>query len=138
LATGLTTRLVALDAAADHPLHQRVAERMATPVDTRCPTLDGLLNEFADVDAAVTMRYHGAVAAVLGGAPVVPLAFSPKLAAIAEDLGSAAVFIENLNDLPVAVNKALADSRHLPDAVGRLTELAGRNVTVIEDLLGAL
>ena len=84
------------------------------------------------------MRYHGAVAAALGGAVVVPLAFSPKLAAIAGDLGSAAVLIDNLNDLPTAVNKALAGAQHLPEAVGRLTDLAGRHTTAIEELLGTV
>ena len=115
-ATGLSTRFVALDSVADHRLHQLVAARMVTPADTRRPTLDGLLAEFADVEVAATMRYLGAVAGALGGARVATLAFSPKLAALADDLGPAAAHAANPGDLPRAVDEALAGERHLAGA----------------------
>ena len=133
--TGLSTRFVALDPVADHRLHRQVADRMATPADTRRPTLDGLLAEFADVEVAATMRYHGAVAGALGGARVATLAFSPKLAALAEDLGPAAALAARPGDLPQAVTEALAGDRHLAEAVERLTDLAGGNATTLDDLL---
>ena len=135
--TGLSTRFVALDPVADHPLHERVADQMATPADTRRPTLDGLLAEFADVEVAATMRYHGAVAAALAGAPVATLPFSPKLAALTDDLGPAAVGAAGPDDLPRAVAAALAGKRHLAESVQRLTELAGGNTTTLDDLLEA-
>ena len=135
--TGLTTRFVALNPVADHPLHERVADQMATPADTRRPTLDGLLAEFADVEVAATMRYHGAVAAALAGAPVATLPFSPKLAALTDDLGPAAVGAAGPDDLPRAVAAALAGKRHLAESVQRLTELAGGNTTTLDDLLEA-
>jgi len=128
---------VALDSVADHPLHERVADQMATPADTRRPTLDGLLAEFADVEVAATMRYHGAVAAALAGAPVATLPFSPKLAALTDDLGPAAVGATGPDDLPRAVAAALAGKRHLAESVQRLTELAGGNTTTLDDLLEA-
>ncbi|MEE2767734.1 MAG: polysaccharide pyruvyl transferase family protein [Actinomycetota bacterium] len=135
--TGLTTRLVALDPVNDHLLHQQVAERMTTHVETRCPSLDGLLTEFADVEVAATMRYHGAVAAALAGAPVAMLAFSPKLTALADDLGSAAVVTHDLADLPRAVAEALAGTSHLTEKVEQLADLSNRNATVLDDLLEA-
>ncbi len=136
-ATGLSTRFVALDPAADQRLHQLVADRMATPADTRRPNLDGLLAEFADVEVVATMRYHGAVAAAMAGAPVATLPFSPKLAALADDLGPAAVCATGPDDLPRAVAAALAGRRHLAGSVQRLTELAGGNTTTLDDLLEA-
>ena len=136
-ATGLSTRFVALDSVADHRLHQLVADRMATPADTRRPTLDGLLTEFADVEVVATMRYHGVVAAALAGASVAAMAFSPKLAALAHDLGPAATHSASPENLPGAVTKVLAGKRHLSEAVERLTDLAGGNGNVLDDLLEA-
>ena len=136
-ATGLSTRFVALDPAADHRLHRQVADRMTTSADTRRPTLAGLLTEFADVEVAATMRYHGAVAAALAGAPVTTLAFSPKLTALADDLGPAAAPAAGPEDLPRAVGEALTGGRYLAETVGGLTDLAGSNATILDDLLGA-
>ncbi len=136
-ATGLSTRFVALDSVADHLLHQRVADRMTTPADTRRPNLNELLAEFGDVEVAATMRYHGAVAAAMAGAPVATLPFSPKLAALTDDLGPAAVGATGPDDLPRAVAAALAGKRHLAASVQRLTELAGVNTTTLDDLLEA-
>jgi len=135
--TGLSARFVALDPIADHRLHQRVADRMVTPADTRCPTLEGLLAEFADVEVTVTMRYHGAVASALAGAPVATLAFSPKLDVLANDLRPAATTATSPDDLPRAVADALTGSRHLAGAVEHLTELAGINATTLDHLLEA-
>ena len=137
-ATGLCTRFVALDQVADHRLHQQVADRMATPADIRRPTLAGLLAEFADVEVAVTMRYHGAVAAALAGAPVVSLGLSAKLTSLADDLGPAAAHATSPGDLPRAVGEALTGGRHVTEAVERLTELADGNTTILDDLLEAL
>ena len=137
-ATGLTTRFVALDPVADHPLHLRIADRMATRAEIRSPNLEGLLAEFADVDVVVTMRYHGAVAGALAGAPVVSLPFSPKLAALADDLGPAMVAAHSPDDLPQSVTTALNGSDHLAGTVEGLIDLAGGNATTLDDLLGAV
>jgi polysaccharide pyruvyl transferase WcaK-like protein len=110
---------------------------MATPVETRCPTLEGLLAEFAEAEVVATMRYHGAVASALAGAPVATLAFSPKLDALANDLGPAAATATNPDDLPQAVANALAGSRHLAGAVEHLTELAAVNATTLDRLFEA-
>jgi hypothetical protein len=87
----------------------------------------------------VTMRYHGAVAAAMAGAGVVTLAFSPKLDALAADLGPACRHVpaggDGLSGLPGAVEGALGARGGLPGAVSRLRGLAGRNVDVLDDLL---
>jgi len=137
-ATGLTTRFVALDALADGMVHRQVADRMATPVEVVEPDLEGVMGALARVDAVATMRYHGAVLAALGGAAVVALPHSPKLRSLAADLGPGATVHDGEADgLAAAVSGVLAGRSHLAEAVDRLRTLAGRNVEVLDGLLGA-
>jgi len=138
LATGLTTRFVALDAPADGVVHRQVADRMSTPAEVVEPDLDGVVGALARVDAVVTMRYHGAVLAALGGAAVVAFPHSPKLRSLASDLGPGATVHDGEDDgLAAAVSGVLNGRSHLAEAVDQLRALAGRNVEVLDDLLGA-
>ena len=138
LATGLTTRFVALDAPTDGVIHGQVADRMSTPAEVVEPDLDGVVGALARVDVVVTMRYHGAVLAALGGAAVVAFPHSPKLRSLAADLGPGATVHDGEADgLAAAVSDVLNSRSHLADAVDRLRTLAGRNVEVLDGLLGA-
>ena len=111
---------------------------MSTPVEVVEPDLDGVVGALARVDAVATMRYHGAVLAALGGAAVVALPHSPKLRSLAADLGPGATVHDGEADgLAVAVSGVLAGRSHLAEAVDRLRTLAGRNVEVLDGLLGA-
>jgi len=137
-ATGLTTRFVALNAPTDSVVHRQVADQMTTPAEVIEPDLDGVVGALARVDAVATMRYHGAVLAALGGAAVVALPHSPKLRSLAADLGPGATVHDGEADgLAAAVSNVLAGRSHLADAVDRLRTLAGRNVEVLDSLLGA-
>ena len=141
-ATGLTTAFIAFEATADDPVHRLVADHMTTPAETLTPGLADVLETVATTDAMVTMRYHGAIAAALAGSGVVTLDFSPKLGSLAADLGPACCHLspsapQGLSDLPEAVAAALAARGALPEAVGRLRALSGRNVDVLDDLLAA-
>ncbi|MCS5683867.1 MAG: polysaccharide pyruvyl transferase family protein [Acidimicrobiales bacterium] len=137
-ATGLTTRFVALNAPTDSVVHRQVADQMTTPAEVIEPDLDGVVGALARVDAVATMRYHGAVLAALGGAAVVALPHSPKLRSLVADLGPGATVHEGEADgLAAAVAGVLAGRSHLADAVDRLRTLAGRNVEVLDGLLGA-
>ncbi len=141
-ATGLTTRFIAFDADADDPVHRQVADHMETPAEALTPGLAEVLAAVAAVEAMVTMRYHGAVAAALAGSGVVTLDFSPKLGSLAADLGPAACHLspsatDGLTRLPEAVTAALAARGALPEAVGRLKALSGRNLDVLDELLTA-
>jgi len=137
-ATGLTTRFVALNAPADGVVHRQVADRMTTPAEVVEPDLDGVAGALARVDAVVTMRYHGAVLAALGGAAVVAFPHSPKLRSLAADLGPGATVHDGEADsLAAAVSNVLTGRSYLADAVDRLRTLAGRNVEVLDGLLEA-
>ncbi len=139
-ATGLTTRFIALEAGSDDVVHRQVADHMATPVEALTPGLADMPAAVAATEAMVTMRYHGAVAAVLAGTGVVTLDFSPKLGALAAELGPACCHLspstpEGLRRLPEAVTAALSARGALPEAAYRLRALAGRNADVLDDLL---
>lgn len=92
--TGLQVRFVALQADRDDPFHRRVAARMAHVAEFVCPDLDGLTAEFAAARAVISMRYHGGVAAVLGGRPVVLVSYALKVDALARELGAAGRLLE--------------------------------------------
>ena len=111
---------------------------MSTPVEVVEPNLDGVVGALARLDAVVTMRYHGAVLAALGGAAVVAFPHSPKLRSLASDLGPGATVHDGEDDgLAAAVSGVLNGRSHLAEAVDQLRALAGRNVEVLDDLLGA-
>jgi len=136
-ATGLITRFVALNAPTDGVIHRQVADRMTTPAEVVEPDLDGVVGALSRVDVVATMRYHGAVLAALGGAAVVALPHSPKLRSLAADLGPGATVHDGETEgLAAAVSGVLIGRSHLVDAVDRLRTLAGRNVEVLDGLLG--
>ncbi|HWG93144.1 MAG TPA: polysaccharide pyruvyl transferase family protein [Mycobacteriales bacterium] len=89
-ATGLAVHLVALQADRDGPLHDAVAARMRTPATTARPDLEALPAEVASGRVVLAQRFHGGVCAVLAGRPVVLVGYSPKVDALAADLGAAA------------------------------------------------
>lgn len=86
-ATGLAPHLVALQADRDGPLHDAVAERMRSPVTTARPDLAALPAEVASGRVVAAMRYHGGLCAVLAGRPAVLIGYSPKVDALAGELG---------------------------------------------------
>ncbi len=85
--TGWTIRFVAFEAGADDVLHDRVAERMASPSESVIPTRTALLSTIGAARAIVSMRYHGIVTASMVGVPGVAVTFSPKLGGVADSLG---------------------------------------------------
>ncbi|MFP4235866.1 MAG: polysaccharide pyruvyl transferase family protein, partial [Nitriliruptoraceae bacterium] len=109
--TGLKVRFVALQADRDDALHARVAAAMRSPSSRATPTLLEVLAEVAAATAVVSMRYHGGVAAVLAGRPVVLVDYAAKVASLAEDLGPAARLLawdpQALTTLPEALTEVL-------------------------------
>ncbi len=97
-------RFVALESGSDDVLHRQVAAHVTVPHDLLTPTRQELLATMAASRGCVSMRYHGIITAAMAAVPGVALTFSPKLAAIAGDLGLPAIAptpaaLERLPDL---------------------------------------
>ena len=134
-ATGLTPRFVAFQASRDGPLHEALASRLTAPAETVAPTLHNILTETGRSRVVVTMRYHGAVAALLHSRPAVLLNCSPKLASLASEGGRWArlLDLDQLEErrLGAAVSHALASDNRAPDALAALrTRLAANDADV--------
>jgi len=136
--TGLGVRLVALEPPKDGPFLRAVAEQMRTPADVLEPAPLDVPAVVARGRVVVAMRYHAGIAAALGRRPAVLLGYSPKVHALAADLG-ARTLAWDLADpslLPAAVADALGRSDD--DLAERLDVLQRReagNRGVLERLL---
>ena len=101
-------------------------------MSTARPSLAQLPAEVASGRVVVAMRYHGALCAVLGGRPAVLVGYSPKVDALAAELGPAGRLLpwrpEGLSDVVPAVRAVLAaDPREARKRL-RLRERGNREV----------
>ncbi|MCY3539378.1 MAG: hypothetical protein F4Y75_04675 [Acidimicrobiia bacterium] len=85
--TGFRIRLVGFQAGRDTAVHQAIANHLTQDVDLVTPNLDNVLDEVGRSRLVITMRYHGAVAALLYGRAAVLLDYSPKMASLAAEGG---------------------------------------------------
>jgi len=138
-ATALPVHLVAFDAPKDAPLHAAVASRMRHAPTMSSPGLDGVLAEVAASRAVVSMRYHGGMAAVLGGRPAVLVGYSAKVDSLAADVGPGAVAQrwspDGPGDLGAAVTSILERGEDVVEARQRLAERELGNGRVLDELL---
>ena len=138
-ATGLPVHLVAFDAPKDEPLHEAVAARMRSPATLATPDRHHVLDEVAASRLVVAMRYHGGMAAVLAGRPAVLVGYSPKVDALALELGPGAAARrwspDGLGDLRPAATAVLDRGDDVLAARGRLVERERANGTLLDQLL---
>lgn len=138
-ATGLPVHLVALDAPKDGPLHEAVAARMSSPPTLAVPDLGSVLTEVAASRLVVSMRYHGGMAAILGGRPAVLVGYSAKVDSLAQDLGVGAVghrwSPEGLGGLVQPARKVLDRGDDVVEARARLAERERGNGRVLDELI---
>ena len=137
--TGLAPRFVALQASRDGPLHTELAGRLTTPAEVVTPTLQTVVTEVGRSRLVVTMRYHGAVAALLHGRPAVLLDSSPKMASLAGEGGGWAPLLDvgqfEAGALAVAASHALAAHSRAPDARIALTKRLAANHSALDSLV---
>ncbi len=124
-ATGLAPRFVAFQAGRDGPLHQEVARRLTTAAEVVTPTVGTVLEEVGRSRLVVTMRYHGAVAALLHDRAAVLLNYSPKMASLAAEAGGWAGLCDDTGSLDAghlssAATDALAARSRAAEALGAL------------------
>ncbi len=82
---GLEVRFIAWERGQDAPLHEAVAARLRSPAITEVPATDDIIERMGTGRLVLTMRYHGAIAALLHGRPCVMLDYSPKMADLASE-----------------------------------------------------
>ncbi len=139
-ATGLTPRFVAFQASRDGPLHDQVAGRLTATAEVVTPTLDTVFAEVARSRLVVTMRYHGAIVALVHDRPAVMLDASPKMASLAAEGGGWAPRLglgkfEAGRLAPAAADALKADTRRA-EARGELTERLAVNDSAFDALTG--
>lgn len=138
-ATGLPVHFVAFDAPKDDPLHRAVAARMRHTYSLTCPNVSEVLSEVAASRLVVSMRYHGGMAALLGGVPSVLVGYSSKVDSLAADAGPGAVGLrfsaDGLGDLAGAAAQVLGRGDDVIDARERLVERERGNGAVLDRLV---
>jgi polysaccharide pyruvyl transferase CsaB len=140
--TGLPIRLVALEGPKDDAVHRAVADRMTAPVSTSVPALGEVVDELARATAVVAMRYHAAIAAVLGGRPAVLIGYSPKVDALAAELGRGGALVpwsaEGLAQVPSLLDDVMPGAEDVVEARERLRERNRVHAEVVERLAAAV
>lgn len=139
-ATGLAPRFVAFQASRDGPLHDQVAQRLTATAEAVIPTLDTVIAAVARSRLVVTMRYHGAIVALVHDRPAVMLDVSPKMASLAAEgegwaprLGLAQL---EAGHLASAAAEALDAHRRRAEARGALVERLAVNDAALDALIG--
>ena len=136
--TGLAVRFVAFQASRDGPLHTELARRLATPAEVVVPDLHTVMGAVGRSRLVVTMRYHGAVAALLQGRPAVVVADSPKMASLAAEAGGWAPLLDldllDARPLTTAVSHALGAESRVPDALAALRSRLAANDSALDRL----
>jgi polysaccharide pyruvyl transferase CsaB len=137
--TGLPVHLVAFDAPKDGPLHEAVAARMSSAPTLASPDRHRVLDEVAASELVVAMRYHGGMAAVLAGRPAVLVGYSPKVDALAAELGRGAAALRwsphGLDGLAAAAGHVMDRGDDVVAARARLVERERGNGAVLDRLL---
>lgn len=95
-AHGLGVRFVAWERDQDAALHDAVARELSAPSEREVPGVADVVERMGSGRLVLTMRYHGAVAALLHRRPAVVLDYSPKMGdLVAESNGGAALLSLN-------------------------------------------
>ena len=138
-ATGLKPRLTAFEAVFDHPLLSAIAARMTSPAEVSTPHLSTVLDEVGRSRLVVTMRYHGAMAALLHERPAVLLDYSPKMASLAAEAGGWAPLVDPAqlteDRLVCAASSAFEVVERAPDALAAMRTRLAVNDAVLDALV---
>lgn len=141
-ATGLAPRFVAFQASRDGPLHDQVAQRLAAAAEVVTPTLDTVVAEVARSRLVVTMRYHGAIVALVQDRPAVIVDASPKMASLAAEGEGWAPRLDlaqfEAGRLAAAAAEALEARTRRSEARGALSERLAVNDAALDALTGSV
>ncbi|MXZ69629.1 MAG: hypothetical protein F4Z17_11850 [Acidimicrobiia bacterium] len=142
--TGMTLRLLPFQPSQDTPMLVALRERMTTDTELVTPNVGNVLAEVAQSRFVVTMRYHGAIAALLNDQAAVLLDYSPKMRSLAAEGGGWASLVDlapldagrfEPQTLIGAADEAQAKSHRTAEARGLLRARLKINDTALDDLL---
>lgn len=138
--TGLSVRMVAFQESRDASIHRSIAERLDSDAELVSPRLDSVLEEVGRSRLVITMRYHGAIAALLYGRPAVLLDYSPKMASLAAEGGRWAPLLNPLEPEPDrmvrAAEAATAVTSRATEVRGILRERLAENDRALDTIAG--
>ena len=130
---------MAFQAGRDGPLHAEIAQRLTAPAEVVAPTLHSVITEVGRSRMVVTMRYHGAVAALLHGRPAVLLDGSPKMSSLAGEAGGWARLLEPGRlegpELAAAVSGAMDACSRASEALAELRARLTANDGALDGLV---
>ena len=136
---GLAVRFVAFEAEQDGELHRQLAQRIGAECQLVEPNADTVLAAVGSARAVFTMRYHGALAALIHGRPAVLVDYSPKMADLAADLDGAMpalpVGVPDAGLAVQAMDRAVSRADDLPEHLERLVARESENAAALERLV---
>ncbi len=89
---GLAVRFVAWERSQDHQIHEAVAQRLRSSFVLETPDASEIVGRMGAGRLVLTMRYHGAISALLHGRPTTVIDYSPKMGdLVAESMGGLAL-----------------------------------------------
>ena len=142
--SGMTLRLLPFQPSQDTPMLVALRQRMRTDAELVALDIGNVLAEVARSRFVVTMRYHGAVAALLNDQAAVVLDYSPKMSSLAAEGGGWASLVD-LDPLDAgrfepgtlidAANEAQDKSHRTAEARGSLRARLKVNDAALDDLL---
>ena len=139
--TGLSIRMVAFQESRDTIVHRSIADRLNSEVELVTPPLDHVIEEVGRSRLVITMRYHGAIAALLHGRPAVLLDYSPKMASLAAEGGRWAPLLNPLEPEPDrmvrAAEAAIAVTSRATEVRGMLRDRLAENDRALDSITGS-
>ncbi|MDE0375262.1 MAG: polysaccharide pyruvyl transferase family protein [bacterium] len=142
--SGMTLRLLPFQPSQDTPMLVALRQRMRTDTELVIPNVGNVLAEVAQSRLVVTMRYHGAIAALLNDQAAVLLDYSPKMRSLAAEGGGWASLVDlapldagrfEPHKLIGAADDAQAKSHRTAEARGLLRARLKVNDAALDDLL---
>ena len=142
--SGMTLRLLPFQPSQDTPMLGALRQRMTTDAELVTLDIGNVLAEVARSRFVVTMRYHGAIAALLNDQAAVLLDYSPKMKSLAAEGGGWASLVDlapldagrfEPRTLIGAADEAEDKSHRTAEARGLLRARLKINDAALDDLL---
>ena len=142
--SGMALRLLPFQPSQDTPMLAALRREMRTDAELVTPNLGNVLAEIARSRLVVTMRYHGAIAALLNDQAAVVLDYSPKMRSLAAEGGGWASLVDlapldagrfEPRTLIDAASEAQDRSHRAAEALGLLRARLKINDAALDDLL---